>query len=193
MAHILSLDIYTISVLRPHLMVKRFGEYLTVFPYFGQLWKQIFSPGGYVFFYWIMRKIYYPNHTIWKFHNVKSYRFYVILAYTRGFSGLKILFSHTAHPRTNFLISVQDVIYNKKLFPKTGFKMRKYPKKRKNAMYFIVMNYATFPKDLHELLTLIIIPIQVAQWIAIWTSVSNRIRGYVFDPHSIWYYNNIIL
>jgi len=34
-------------------------------------------------------------------------------------------------------------------------------------MYFIVMNYATFPYDFQ---THIIIPIQVAQWIASWTS-----------------------
>jgi len=52
-------------------------------------------------------------------------------------------------------------------------------------VHFIVMNYATFPYDLQEMLTLIIIPIQVAQWIASCTSVSNRIRGLRVRSHQI--------
>jgi len=46
--------------------------------------------------------------------------------------------------------------------PKKWSQDAQVPDIKKNAMYFMVMNYATSPYDLQEMLTVIIIPEQVS-------------------------------
>jgi len=65
--------------------------------------------------------------------------------------------------------------------PKKWSQDAQVPEIKKNNMLFD----ATFLYDLQEMLTVKIIPIQVAQWIASWTSVSNRIRGLRVRSHQI--------